>query len=172
MATTKTGFARVTTSGSTISLIAVDAGRIDSVNSALGGTRLDSLLVNLAVATYAKNGAVRITFSGTTPKTLDLTDTTTIAQSYAGDTAFASFTQLHFYNDGAQSIKVAIGATNGASLPLGASPGGTDTPYLTIAAGAHHVLTFASAVTVDSTHKTLDLTPVSGGSLILLVGGA
>lgn len=164
MATTGKGFIKITSSGAP-ALLAVPAGVADSTASNLGGTRVDKLLVDLGQsAGYAKNGAVRLTLSGTTTKTVDLTNTTTTAQSYDGDTAFASFSQLIFYNDGASAVTVAVGASNGASLPLSGT--------ITIAPGAKHVLTFASPVTVDSTHKNIDVTPTSGGSFVLLVGGA
>jgi hypothetical protein len=162
VATTSSGFLKIT-EGSVSFLKTVAAGSVQSVGSAIGGaTRLDYQLVDLGRAGYAKNGAVRIVLSGTTLETIDLTNTATGTDSQAGDTVFAKFAQLQFYNDGAAAVTVEPGASNGASLPFTA---------LTIAAGDRHVVTFTAAVTIDSTHKTVDITPTSGGSLIICIGG-
>ncbi len=161
MATTKSGFLKYTRGGVT-SIVAVAAAAIDAVKNALGATRVDLLTVNLATASYAKEGGVRLAFSGTTPQTLSLLLTSTAA-SYDGDTTLASLGQIKFLNDGATSITVAPGASNGLSLPFSS---------LTVAAGAEHVFTFATPLTVDGTHKNLDLTPASGGSLVVTFGGA
>jgi hypothetical protein len=162
MATTQSGFLKIT-EGAVSFLKTVSAGKVQSVESAISATRLDYQLVDLGRAGYAKNGVMRIVLSGTTLETIDLTNTATGTDAQAGDTVFASWSQLHFYNDGAASVTVAPGATNGATVPFTA---------ITVAAGARHVFTPASAVTIDGTHKTLDITPTSGGSLIVIVGGA
>jgi hypothetical protein len=163
MATTNSGFAKVTLGG-VVALLSAPASAISAVVSALSGTRMDRAVYDLASAGYDKNGAGRYTLSGTTPKTIDLTDTTSGAQSYAGDTTFASYTQLVLLNDGAASITVGSGASNGATWPMSGT--------VTLAAGESVVISKAAAVTVDGTHKAIDVTPTSGGSFVICVGGA
>lgn len=163
MATTNSGFLKQTLGG-VVSLAAVTANAVTAVRNALSGTRVDYVLADLSVKPgYAKNGAIRLALTGTTPKTIDLTDLTANAQSYAGDTAFAKFALLVLFNDGAAAVTFASGASNGASVGLSGT--------LTVAPGDMKVLPWGTAVTVDGTHKTIDITPTSGGSFVLSVGG-
>jgi hypothetical protein len=162
MATTQSGFVKFTAGAVTV-VKALGASVINSVAAGLSATRLDKQTVDLSYAGYAKNGCVRIKFSGVTPKNLSLSDTTATADSYDGDTAFAAFSQLLLLNDGAAAITVIPAVSNGASLPFTA---------LTIAAGDMYVFTFTAAVTVDGTHFSLTITPTAGGSIVAMIGGA
>lgn len=161
MATTKSGFIKFTTGG-VVTLAAVGNGTAASAATNLGGSRLDDVTVRLDKAAYAKNGGVRVALTGTTVKTIDLTATSTGAQAYAGDTAFATWSQMILYNDSGFDVTVASGASNGA----------TGVPTVVLKTGDYLVVKKAAAVTVDGTHKTIDVTPVTGGSFVLLVGGA
>lgn len=175
MATTGVNFCKLTNAalvGSTVqaaaSMATLNGTSAAQLNAASNVDRADYLLSDLSVAGYAKNGAIRQTYSGTTPKNIDLTDLTSNAASYAGDTTFASFNTLVLYNDGAADVTFAPGGSNPASVGLAGT-----SPTLTIPAGKKVVLNYATAgVTVDSTHKIITITPTSGGSLILSVGGA
>ena len=161
MATTLSGFLKFT-SGAAVLLLTRPAASMAGAVSSLAGTRLDIASANLSTAGFAKNGSTRLALSGTTTKAIDLTNLVTNADSYAGDVTFASFSQLLLTNDGAAAVVITPSASNGASLGL---------TNLTVPPGKTHVLNFA-AVTVDGTHKSIDVTPTSGGSFVLLVGGA
>lgn len=162
MATTNCAFAKLTTGGSTV-LVALAENLVSSLVSTAGATRVDKVTSNLATAGYALNGAARYTLSGTTVKTIDLTSLSTGAAAYTGDVTFAKYAQLILYNDGAAAVTVGSGASNGATMPLSGT--------VTVDAGQFVVLTRASAVTVDGSHKTIDVTPTSGGSFVIAVGG-
>lgn len=161
MATTKTRFYKYTTGGQTV-ILPVAAGQGDTVGSALSATRLDYARVDAGADNYAKHAAIRLTLVSTTAQHPDLTNTAAIG-AYGGDSSFASVSQIKFLNDGAQALTIAPGASNGLTLPFSS---------LTIAAGDEYVYTFATPVVVDGTHKVIDVTPTSGGSLVITIGGA
>jgi hypothetical protein len=117
---------------------------------------------------YAKNGVVLITLSGTTPVTLDLTDTTSGTTATAGDTAFASVNTILFRSLGAAAVTIAPGGSNPADLPKFT---GT-TPTLKLALNGVVLVNEVAAVTVDSTHKGILLTPTAGGTIAIYIGGA
>lgn len=143
--------------------LAGNATRCDRVHVDLG----QAILPTGDTGGFAKNGAIRLTLSGTTPKTIDLTDLTSGADSYAGDTTFASFSTLTLFNDGAAAVTFAPGGSNPASVGLAGT-----TPTLSVGAGVKHSLNYASPVTVSGSAKNITITPTSGGSFILCVGGA
>ena len=117
---------------------------------------------------YAKNGAVEIVLTGTTPVDVDLTDLTVGGtQKAAGDTTFSSVSCLVFKNQGA-AVTIKPGGSNPADLP---KLGGTS-PTLGLKANAVHVISDPAGTTVDSTHKIVTITPTSGGSVLIAVGGA
>jgi hypothetical protein len=121
---------------------------------------------------YAKNSALSINFTGTTPVTLDLSALATpigVSSLQAGDSTFANLNCLVLKNTSTSSIiTVAPGSSNPSRFPVLA---GT-TPTLAVGPGGVHVLSDPVGQVVDSTHKTLLLTPSAGGSLLLAFGGA
>jgi hypothetical protein len=160
MATVNSGFIKVVSGGQTV-LLAARSGAIQTVISELTATRLDRAVADLAGAGYAKNGCIRPVFSGTTPQTVDLTNTTSVP--YAGDSSFGSFTHVKLLNDGAAAVTVAPGASNGATLPFAS---------ITLNPGDEFPFTFGTPVVVDGTHKTILMTPAASGSLVVTIGGA
>lgn len=130
-------------------------------------TRLDYSLSDLSVSSYTKNGGATVALSGTTAKTIDLTDLTSVTASYAGDTVFALANKLVLKNLGAGSLTIAPGGSN--PFPLGL--GGT-TPTLTIPAGGTHTLEFPAGLTVSSSAKTILITPAATTTFSIAVGGA
>lgn len=132
-------------------------------------TRLDAAPnANLATAGFALNGAYVKTLSGTTAVNPDLTDLTSGATSYAGDTTFAKVFELIVYNTGAADITVAPGGSNPFTIGLNGT-----TPTLTVKAGDKVAIGYGTTgITVDSTHKVITITPTAGGSVALVVGGA
>ncbi len=175
MATTLSNFFKHTNaelSGSAyaaaLALTAYDAPAALQQENGGNGVRVDVVQSELAAAGFAKNGAFRFTFVTTTPKTVSLLITSTGAAQFAGDVTFAAVNRLIFFNDGAADITIATGASSGFDTGLAGT-----TPTLTIYAGKKTVLNFATAgQTVDSSHKNIDMTPTSGGSLIVCVGGS
>jgi hypothetical protein len=175
MATTLQSFLKVTVAA-LINATVQAANQVLALNPsnaaqiALGGNgvRLDYWVTDFSADANALHGVTRFTLSGTTTKTIALTNLATGADSSAGDPTFAKFMTLVFYNDGAADVTVASGASNGASLGLAGT-----SPTLTIPAGKVVIVNYATAgVTVDGTHKNIDVTPTSGGSFVLGVSGA
>lgn len=178
MATTLQNFVKMVSAalvGSTVQA----AGAVVAVNPANGvqmvagggATNIDKVSVDLARSSYAKNGAAVGTLSGTTPVTIDFTDITSGTSgttAWAGDTTFATLNQLVLTNTGAADFTLAPGGSNPSRFPTFS---GT-TPTITVPAGASLTLAAVTGLTVDSTHKTLTITPTSGGSFALAVGGA
>jgi FtsP/CotA-like multicopper oxidase with cupredoxin domain len=160
--TTNSGFLKFTAGGSVL-LLAVPAANVAGAVNSLAGTRLDYLTTDASRAGFAKNGAVRLTLSSTTPQSIDLTATTATGVN-AGDTAFASFGRLTLVNDGAADVTIAPSGSNGARLGMAGA--------VTVPAGATHVHNFPANPAVDSTHKSMDITPTAGGSFVLIISGA
>jgi hypothetical protein len=126
------------------------------------------LIDGFAYQGFAKNGVYHKTTSGTTGVTIDLTDLTSGATSYDGDTTFATVNQITFYNTGAADMTIAPGASNPSNIPKFT---GT-TPTLALPAGSTVTLKYPAGVTIDSTHKTILITPTAGGDVFVGVGGA
>ena len=161
MATTGNGFFKFT-AGASVLMMAKPTASLNDAIAALSGTRLDQWSANLSVGQYTKTGATRFALSGTTPKAILLTNTTTGADSYAGDTVFASFMTLILYNDSTAAVVVTPSASNGASLGF---------TSLTVPAGGTHILNYPVAGVVDGTHYSIDITPGATGSIVLCIGG-
>lgn len=191
MATTGVDFVLITKTGSYASGAAVKAApfvKAVESNSArnltgnvpggaatgvLGSTGLPNNAASIIIPGFsnqgfAKNGAFHATTSGTTAVSVDLTNLTTNATSSDGDTVFATASKVVVKNCGTADMTIAPGASNPASLPKFA---GT-TPTLTVAAGTEAVFFSDAGATVDSTHKIITITPVSGGDVVVAVGGA
>ena len=117
---------------------------------------------------FAKNGAIHITTSGTTPVSPDLTNLATGATSNAGDTTFATVNKIKVVNAGTANMTVAPGASNPSPLP---AMSGT-TPTVTVAPGDEIEFYNNAGGTVSGTAKILTITPTSGGDVVVCVGGA
>jgi len=131
------------------------------------GVILDKASVDFSSDGLAKHGAATVALTGTNPATIDLTNLATATASNDGDASFATFNQLVFTNLGAGSVTIAPGGSNPASIGLGGT-----TPTLTLAPGATHTLSYPAGVTVDSTHKTILLTPAADTVVGVAVAGA
>lgn len=135
--------------------------------------RLDAMVTDAAVLGYAKNGVFHVTTTGTTAVNIDLTNLATNATSTSGDTTFATYNMLIFYNlsglDGvaAADMTVAPGASNGVSKFLSGT-----TPTLTLGSSSRVAFEYTAGVTVDSTHKIITVTPTAGGNFAVVVCGA
>jgi hypothetical protein len=121
---------------------------------------------------FAKNSALSIAFTGTSPATIDLTALATavgVSSIQAGDALFANVNCLVLKNTSTSSIiTVGPGSSNPSLFP---SFTGT-TPSLAVGPGGCHVLSDPVGFAVSSSHRTLLLTPSAGGSLLLALGGA
>ncbi len=179
MATTKTNFFAQTSTAATLKGTTVVAGpkiyavtendRLKAANAGQQtaiGAPIDYQVFDLKAAGYAKNGAVLLSLSGTTPQTIDFIDTTTNTPAdYAGDTVFATISQFIFVNHSAGAVVITVGASNGLVFLAGT------TPSYTVPAGGVAVLSYAAKV-IDSSHKTLTFTPASTGLFSVAMGGA
>ena len=131
-------------------------------------TVLDKYVADFSNDGFAKHGAASVALSGTTPKTIDLTDLTSVTASYDGDTTFATFSKLVVKNLGAGSLTIAPGASNPASIGLAGT-----TPTLTVPVGGTAVIDYGTTpVTVDSTHKTILITPAATTTFSIAVSGS
>jgi hypothetical protein len=121
---------------------------------------------------FARNGALSIAFAGATPVNIDLTALGTAVGAssiQAGDALFANMNVIVLKNTSSTSIiTIAPGASNPSRFPVFT---GT-TPTLAVGPGGCHVLSDPVGQVVDSTHKTIALTPSAGGSILLAFGGA
>ncbi len=128
---------------------------------------------NLGNLGLAKNGAVLLSLVSTTPQSIDFTDTTAATpKSTAGDTAFASVSQLFMVNHGGGTVTVSIGGSNGLGF-LGYDDQAETpvTPTYVIPSGMKAILAY-DALTVDGSHNTLTFTPSATCLFSVAVGGA
>lgn len=174
MSTTNSGFVQITTAalvGATVqaagAIVALNPDNAKEIVNGGGGTRLDKLVSDLATAGYAKNGAATVSLNGTTPVTVSLADLTSNTAKSAGDTSFATWNSLLFTNNGASDLTIAPAGSNPATIQLAGT-----TPTLTVAAGSSVLLQSVAGVTVDSTHKSITITPAATGTASFAVGGA
>lgn len=140
----------------------VDANVIGSIANSLGATRHDTLSADPGLGRYAVAAQARLVLSGTTTRTLDIGNLAA-ADAHAGDTTFATVSQIQLANDGTQPLSILTGGTNPLDIPF---------TSLALAAGDHVVLRFASPRPVDPSHKTIDVTPTTGGSIVITLEGA
>jgi hypothetical protein len=135
----------------------------------------DLSLVNAApsggkiVSGFAKNAAIVLTLTGTTPITVDLTSVVaTTGVIVAGDSSFTTVFAMVLNNLGVTDLTISPGGSNPSRIPQFT---GT-TPTLTIPAAGVVTVYSLAGYAVDSTHKTFTITPTSGGTLAIAVGGA
>jgi hypothetical protein len=161
-------FSAVIAGGTAIDRVVWDLG----MTGTAPGIGSNILAFGAFIGGFAKNGAIYVTFTGTTPVSLDLTNIgASIGVTFAqgGDTSLATINALILQNQSATSvITIAPGASNGARFPVLA---GTS-PTLSLNAGSVHCLSDLTGQAVDSTHKILTFTPSAGGTLLLAYGGA
>jgi hypothetical protein len=130
-------------------------------------TRLDVVSIDLSASSYAKNGGCSLALTGTTAVDLNLQDLTSNTDFSAGDTTYSTANQFIFKNNGAADVTIKTGAANGFNFGLAGT-----TPTLTVPANSSVTIQSAAGLTVDSTHKIITVTPTSGGSFSMCVGGA
>jgi hypothetical protein len=156
-------------------LVQVDASVRDAFVAAAQGTQIDLVPnADLAKAGYANSAAVILTFTGTTPITLDLTNlvaaTGVVVQgagAFAG--SFATWSHIFVQNIGASAKSVAMAP--GSSNPLRTQLSGTS-PVHTLLGGDLVHWNATVGLVVDSTHKTVTFTPSSGGSALVSIQGS
>lgn len=138
-----------------------------------GAALLDDLATRFDNDGLSKHGVFHVTTTGTTPVNIDLTNLTTNATSYAGDTTFATWNKIVAWNlsglDGvaAASMTMAPGGSNPAPLGLGGT-----SPTLTLPASSPVVLTNKAGGTITSSAKIITVTPSAGGNFALAVAGS
>ena len=124
--------------------------------------------IDLAAANYAKLAGIVLSLTGTTPITLDLT---TLAAAtgvqVAGASSFSNWNKMLFQNTGATPLVVSPGESNPLRNPLGGT-----SPTHTLASGDEALWNSNAGSAVDSTHKTITVTPTSGGQLFVAIGGS
>lgn len=180
MATTASAFVKLLNAvltGATVGAIgaarAIKAENVPPLVAASAAIRLDALpQADLSSSGFAKNGTFLKTLAGTTPVTPTFVDLTSNATSYAGDTVFATVYMMLIKNLGAADLTLEVGGSN----PFNWGYAGT-TPKVTVPAAVGAVpgtfcLVFPTGVTVDSTHKTILLTPTADTSVAVVLGGA
>lgn len=148
--------------------VAVDSTVRDAFVAAGQGLALDEFLnYDLSKLGFSKTFAAVLTFTGTTPITLNINTLATGTGIQTAGTALAAlWNHLIFQNvGGSSSITIA---------PAGSDPinwqGGGTSPTMTLAQNdAQHWYSYAGE-TVSSSHCQITFTPTAGG--VLLVGGA
>ncbi len=142
----------------------------DAYVAAGQGLAIDKLYdLDLADAGFAKTAAIALTFTGTTPITIDFTAlAAATGVQVQGAPSFATVNRVNFLNPaGGSSCQIAPGASNPARTPFNGS-----SPVHTLAAGDDTHWNVAGGLAVDSTHKTLTFTPSAGGMLLIGIAGA
>jgi hypothetical protein len=121
------------------------------------------------VGGFAKNGVVYLAMVGTTPQSVNLTNTAlNTPAGTAGDTVFANVGAMVFNNVGAVDLTISPGASNPSRLP---TFGGT-TPTLIVPAGGVVAVYNPTTLAVDSSHNLFTVTPTAGGALAVTVMGS
>jgi hypothetical protein len=125
------------------------------------------------VGSFAKNGALYVTFTGTTPVTINLTALATavgVAFSQAGDSSLAVINCLIVKNisNPGSTFTIAPGASSPSRMP----PLAGTTPSISLLAGDVYCQSSAAGLAVDSTHNEITFTPTDGGALVMAWGGA
>lgn len=123
---------------------------------------------------FAKNGALYITFTGTTGVTIDFTAlgaSVGVTSSQAGDASLATFNAMVIKNVSAvaSTITVAPGGSNPIIFPNVLA--GT-TPTIALAPGDLICESSVVGSAVGSTHKTMLFTPTAAGAIVIAWGGA
>jgi hypothetical protein len=145
---------------------------VDLALTATPGVGANLLVFGQFIGNFAKNGVLYVTFTGTTGVTIDLTSLASavgVTSSQYGDTSLATANCLIFRNLSASgTITIAPGGSNPSTLPKFT---GT-TPTLSTDFGGTVIVYDPSGQTIDSTHKTILLTPSAGGAMAICYGGA
>lgn len=160
-------------------VLALDSNSTDVVEAGGDAVPLDRVTFDASltalpalgnhVGACAKNGCALVTLTGTTAVSFDLTDITVGGtQPAAGDTTFASVKAIIFNNVGTHDLTIAPGGSNPAGFPkfTGTSP------TLSVQAGGIVADYAPVAITVDSTHKIITITPTAGGVIAITVMGS
>jgi hypothetical protein len=149
-------------------LVAVDSTVRDAYVAAAQGLSLDEFLnFDLSKLGFGKTFAAALSFTGTTPITLNINTLATGTGIQTAGTALAAFwNHLIFQNVGvASSITIAPAGSN----PINSQLGGTS-PTMTLAQNdALHWFANAGEV-VSTSHCQITFTPTAAGTL--LIGGA
>lgn len=151
-------------------LVAVDSTVRDAFVASGSGLSPDKIPNgDIATGGFAKTAAIVLSFTGTTPITIDFTAlAAATGVQVAGATSFATWNHIEFQNVGvASAITIAPGASN----PLRNQLGGTS-PTMTLQQNDFQHWNSNAGETVDSTHKTLTFTPTAAGTLLIGVAGA
>lgn len=178
MATTLQNFVLLTKAalvGSTVQaanyLAALNPANATQIANGGSGVIVDKLTVDSSNDGYAKHGVVYLALTGTTPVTIDLTDLTSSGTlTTAGDTTFATWNKITLNNAVAGTpadVTYGAGGSNGARTLLAGT-----TPTLTVPANSIVSLASAAGLAVDSTHKTITITPTAGGAVTIAVSGS
>lgn len=134
---------------------------------------LDSFEIMASRLPYTKNGSFVVNTTGTTPVTVPLTNTATNTTSQAGDTVFAKYNKIIFYNlsglDGVNSAAMTVGpaGTNGNKLQLPLT-----NSTMTIDGSSAWVLGSVNGVTINAANAAITITPTAGGWFGAVIMGA
>lgn len=122
---------------------------------------------------YAKHGVFHVTLSGTTPATMKVTDLTSGATSYAGDTTFATVNKIKFFNlgslDGTTGGTVTVAPASANPFTLGY--GGTS-PTVPVYKAGEYVWSNPAGVATSGTVNAITITPAAGGNFVAVVCGS
>jgi hypothetical protein len=128
--------------------------------------------------TCTKNGAFVVQTNGTTPVVVPLTNTATNTNGQVGDTVFASWNQIVFYNltglgidnTNAAGMTVASSNTNGANIGL--TPVNAVGGYTLAGGGGAAVQQNWNGVTIAANAANITITPTAGGIFAGVISGS
>jgi hypothetical protein len=149
-------------------LEAVDASASNEMVKGGNVTTAGLLTVDPSADGYTKHGAATITLTSTTPVTVDLTNLASNTASSTGDLSFATWNRLTFEVKGAGNVTIAPGGSN----PANGIASGT-TPTIPVLSGGFYAKDDGAAGnSVDSSHKTITITPTANTTVYMTVSGA
>ncbi len=133
------------------------------------GDAVDTLgTVDIAAAGYAKTAGVVVNLTGSTPITINLSSlAAATGVQVAGASSFAKWNGIIFQNVGSTALVVSPSSSDALSTPLGGT-----SPTYTLNAGDDAYWNSSSGTSVSSTTGDITITPTSGGTLFIGIGGS
>jgi len=134
---------------------------------------LDGIENRASKLPYAKNGAFLVKTNGTTTVSVPFTNTATNTNSTAGDTVFAKWNRIYYFNlsglDGVNSAAMTVNsaATNGLAMGIIAT-----NAQMTIDGSSCHQICTVNGITVNATNNQITITPTAGGVFGCVIMGS
>lgn len=149
-----------------------------AANTNAGTVVLSGVEIRPSKLGTTKNGAFVIVMNGTNAVVVPLTNTATNTNGQVGDTVFATWNQITFYNltglgldnTNAASATVASSNTNGANIGL--TPVNAVGGYTLAGGGGFVAQQNWNGVTINAANANITITPTASGLLAGVISGS